>query len=126
MTKKKILIVDDDKDIQGALNIRLRANNYETFFAGDGVAAISEARKANPDLILLDIGLPAGSGFHVLDRIKQTPSLTHIPVIVVSARDAGTFKPEEMQMLKDGAKHFFQKPVDNDKLLAVIRKWLGE
>jgi DNA-binding response OmpR family regulator len=123
MANKKILIVDDDPDVRHGLQVRLKANHYDTFFAGDAVSSMSEARKCEPDLIILDLGLPAGDGFIVMERLKRMHSLALIPVIVVSARDTGA---NQERALKAGAKAFLQKPVDDAELLAVIRKALGE
>lgn len=64
--RKKILIVDDDQDFLRALALHLKGKGYETVAATDGVTAISVALEQKPDLILLDIGLPAGDGFTVL------------------------------------------------------------
>lgn len=76
-----------------------------------------------PDLMILDLGLPAGDGFSVLERLKVNESLSSIPVIVLSGRDrVGNWD----RALKAGAKTFLQKPVANDKLLAVIRLVLAE
>jgi DNA-binding response OmpR family regulator len=123
MSQKKILIVDDDPDVRLGLHIRLKANHYDVIFAADGMASIAEARKHMPDLIILDLGLPAGDGFSVMERLKANDSLSLIPVIVVSARD----RSANMELaLKAGAKAFLQKPVDNAQLLSVIRKVLGE
>ena len=66
MKTPKILIVDDDPDLRQALRLRLRANHYETVHAVDGYSAISQAYKERPNLIILDLGLPAGDGFVVL------------------------------------------------------------
>jgi DNA-binding response OmpR family regulator len=123
MGNKKILIVEDDPDVRHGMHLRLRANNYETFFAADAITSMVEARKHEPDLIILDLGLPAGDGFVVMERLKLIPSLSVIPVIVVSGR-AGLANQE--RALKAGAKAFLQKPVDNAELLAVIRQTLGE
>ena len=123
MSKKKILIIDDDADLRRALNIRLRANNYETAFASDSVMALSVARKEQPDLILLDLGLPGGDGFIVMERMKNIAALACIPVIVVSARDPQLNKA---RALAAGADAFFQKPVNNDELLQAISEALGE
>lgn len=87
MEKPKILIVDDDPDLRRGLNLRLRANHFETAYATDGFSAIAMAQKERPDLIILDIGLPAGDGFIVLDRLQQSAQLSSIPVIVLTARD---------------------------------------
>jgi DNA-binding response OmpR family regulator len=123
MGNKKILIVDDDPDVRQGMNVRLKANHYDTFFAGDALSSMSEARKHEPDLIILDLGLPAGDGFIVMERLKSIASLATIPVIVVSARDVRANKD---RALKAGAKAFLQKPVDNAELLKVIRQALGE
>ena len=123
MSNKKILIVEDDPDVRLGYHIRLKANNYDTFFAADSLTCIIEARKHQPDLILLDLGLPAGDGFVVMDRLKSNMYLAVIPVIVVTARDPHLNRKRAIQA---GAKAFLQKPVDNDELLAVIQLFLGE
>jgi DNA-binding response OmpR family regulator len=123
MGNKKILIVDDDPDVRQGMHVRLKANHYDTFFAIDALSGITEARKNEPDLIILDLGLPAGDGFVVMERLKSNPYLAVIPVIVVSARDVLANKE---RALKAGAKAFLQKPVDNAELLKVIRQALGE
>jgi len=123
MSQKTILIVDDDPDVRLGLHIRLKANHYNIIFAADGMASIAQARKHLPDLIILDLGLPAGDGFSVLERLKANDSLSLIPVIVVSARDVTANMD---RALRAGAKAFLQKPVDNAQLLSVIRKVLGE
>lgn len=121
MTKKKILIVDDDPDVRLGLHIRLKASHYETFLASDAMMAISEARKVQPDLVILDLGLPAGGGLSVLERFRANTYLAATPVIVVSAKDPAVNREES---LKRGAKDFFQKPVKNETLLAAIQRLL--
>ena len=118
MSKPKILIVDDDPDLRRALRLRLRANNYDTVHAQDGYTAVAVAQKEHPDLIVLDLGLPAGDGFVVLDRLQNIDALSSVPVIVLSARDP---QSNEERALKAGAAAFFQKPADNDELMNVIR-----
>ncbi len=122
MDKPKILIIDDDPILRLGLNLRLRANNYETAYASDGVQAIAMAQRERPSLILLDLGLPAGDGFVVLERLQQIADLSHIPVIVLTARD---IHPNRERALKAGAAAFFQKPADNGKLLSAIRATLS-
>ncbi|MCP3985223.1 MAG: response regulator [bacterium] len=117
MAGAKILIVDDDRDLRLGLNARLRANGFETAFAEDGMMTISIALREKPDAILLDLGLPGGDGFVVLDRLRANSNLAHIPVIVISARDP---EANEKRALTAGAVGYFQKPVDNEQLLAMI------
>jgi DNA-binding response OmpR family regulator len=117
----KILIVDDDPDLSQALRLRLRANHYDTVSAADGYSAIAQAHKERPDLILLDLGLPAGDGFVVLERLQRDSKLSSIPVIVLTARDP---QSTEQDVLQAGASSFFQKPADNTELLETIRATL--
>jgi CheY-like chemotaxis protein len=123
MSNKKILIVEDDADVRLGYHVLLRANGYDTFFAPDSVAAISESNKHTPDLIILDLGLPAGDGFVVLDRLRGTLPLPPMPVIVVSGRDV---RANKERALKAGARAFVQKPWDDDELLTLIARLLGQ
>jgi two-component system KDP operon response regulator KdpE len=125
MSNKKILIVEDDADVRLGYRVLLRAQGYDTFFAADSIAAISEARKHLPDLIILDLGLPAGDGFVVMERLQGPTNvdLAGIPVIVVSGRD---LRGNKERALAAGAKAFVQKPWDDDELLGHIARLLGE
>jgi|ERR1700733_4644932 DNA-binding response OmpR family regulator len=120
---KKILIVDDDPQLLLGLTPRLKANGYSVVTAADAIAALGVARKEIPDLIILDLGLPGGDGFLVLERLRNMAELSAIPVIVLSARDPGDNK---RRALNGGAVAYFQKPPDNHELLAAIRQALGE
>jgi DNA-binding response OmpR family regulator len=123
MGKKKILIVEDDPDVLQSMHVRLRAHQYDTSSASDAISCMAEARKNEPDLIILDLGLPAGDGFLLMNRFKNVPALAAVPVIVVTGRDV---RDNRQRVIEAGAKAFLQKPVNNDKLLAVIRQALGE
>jgi two-component system KDP operon response regulator KdpE len=118
-----ILIVDDDPDMLQALQIRLKASGYDVHCAEDGIGAISEARRHAPDLIVLDLGIPSGDGFVVLDTLRANIDLSSIPVIVLSGRDR---RANEERVLNAGAKAFLQKPVESNDFLAAIRQALGE
>lgn len=119
---KKILLVDDDKDLLYGMKVWLRANGYHVFFAADAMSAITTAQAERPDLILLDIGLPGGDGYLIMARLRSLMPLAHIPILVITARDAMT---HEKKALEAGAEGFFQKPFDNRLLLAAIQKALG-
>jgi DNA-binding response OmpR family regulator len=123
MTTKKILIIEDDKDLLRGLTVRLRATGYNTVLATDAVSAISVARKEDPDLILLDLGLPCGDGFTVMKRLGSLASTSATPIIIVTGRDPSTYKGRALQA---GAVAFLQKPFDNDELVAAIQEALGE
>ena len=121
MSNQKVLIIDDDKDMLRGLSVRLKANGYKVSFATDGISAISAARKEYPDVIILDIGLPGGDGFSVMERLGSLLPLARIPIIILTARDISGNKE---RALNAGAQAFLQKPVDNDVLLETIRKVL--
>ena len=122
-TNHKILLVDDDADFCRAMAIRLHAAGYTVDIAGDGYTATVKARQEEPDLILLDIGLPAGNGFAVLKRLRQlTSAIAMVPIIVLTARDP---QANRELALQNGADAFFQKPVDNQALLAKMEELLA-
>jgi two-component system, OmpR family, KDP operon response regulator KdpE len=121
--KAKILIVDDDPDLGRGLTIRLRANNYDTIQATNGGSAFAMAQEQSPNLVILDLGLPDGDGFTVLENLQKSEILSSVPVIVLSARDPVS---DERKTLNAGAFAFVQKPADNSDLLAVIRAAISE
>jgi DNA-binding response OmpR family regulator len=118
----RILVVDDALDSWDLLSSILRTNHYQPIWAADGIQALSEARKRQPHVILLDLGLPGGDGFVVLERLKSNRLLSAIPVIVVTAQDPGV---AEQKAREYGANAFLQKPVKADELIATIQGVLG-
>ena len=123
MSNARILIVEDDADVRLGYHVLLKAHHYDTAFAADATSAVSEARKLPPDLIILDLGLPGGDGFVVLERFRANANLAVVPVIVVSARD---LEGSKERALKSGAKAFLQKPWNDNELLAIIAQLLGQ
>lgn len=123
MSAKKIVVIDDDPDQQAGLQVRLTASGYDVSSARDAMQAIAVVRKVKPDLILLDIGLPGGDGHTVIARLKTLGPLASIPVIVLSAMEPAD---NVERMRAAGAVAYFQKPANNELLLAEIRKALGE
>jgi DNA-binding response OmpR family regulator len=119
MTAKKILLVDDDKDLLYGMKIWLRANGFQVCYVSDAASAIAMAKAHRPDLIVLDTGLPGGDGYMTMGRLRTLMPLTHTPIIVISARD------HRRKALEAGAEAFFQKPFDNRQLLAAIQKALA-
>ena len=115
--QRKILIVEDDADIRGLLSLRLRQRSYDTSVATDGMTALAVARREQPDLVVLDLGLPAGDGFTVMERMRAITSLADVPVVVITARDAATNREKAESF---GAVAFVEKPIDFDQLLETI------
>jgi DNA-binding response OmpR family regulator len=87
------------------------------------MTAVAAARKGSPDLILLDLGLPGGDGFVVMQRLSAIPALAVIPVIVLSARDKNA---NENRMAMAGAVAYLQKPYNDAELLVEVRAALGD
>jgi DNA-binding response OmpR family regulator len=121
MSKPKVLIVEDDDDLRRGLTWRLHASGYEIVQATDGVAAVSVAKHERPDVVLLDLGLPAGDGLAVLERYANLPDLSATPVVVLTGRDPRTAVPATR---KFHVAAFLQKPADNKDLVEAIERAL--
>lgn len=119
--RKKILIVDDDKDLARGLALRLKSSGFEVVVAPDAIAATSLARKETPDLILLDYSLPGGNGLTVLDRLKSLIIIA--PIIVFSASEIADLPKRACAA---GAYAFLRKPVENTTLLKTIHQALED
>ena len=122
MDKKKILIMEDDADTAMGLSVRLEAGGYATVTAADSKSGINLALRETPDLILLDLGLLDDNGFVMMKKMANIKPLSSIPVIVVTGRSPEVYKEP---VLIAGATAYLQKPIENDELLAVIRRTLS-
>ncbi|HYG22705.1 MAG TPA: response regulator [Verrucomicrobiae bacterium] len=126
MNRKKILIVDDNEVILKTLSLKLKAN-YDVITAVDGSEAVAAARTKKPDMILLDIGFPPEvsgvpwDGFRIIQWLKRMEEAKGIPVIIITGGDAAKYRDKAFA---EGAVAFFQKPVNNDDLLATIKQLL--
>jgi DNA-binding response OmpR family regulator len=118
----RILLVEDDADTVLALTLRLQSSGYTVLPAIDGATAIRIAGSALPDLIVLDLGLPDGDGYKVLERLKSISSTSPIPVIVLTARDP---EGNQERSYEYGAIEFYQKPVPYKWFLASIERALA-
>jgi DNA-binding response OmpR family regulator len=115
--QRTILVADDDKDLVMALSIRLRAAGYDVISAHDGDEAFELASKNKPDLIILDVRMPAGGGFTSIDRMKHSLNTRNIPVIFLTAFDDEDMRAEGRQL---GAVGFFRKPFDDSEFMEAI------
>jgi DNA-binding response OmpR family regulator len=117
--KRKILVVDDEKDIAMALKIRLRDSGYDVLVAFDSVQAYLTAQKEQPDLIILDIFIPGGGGFVVAERLKKSLTTQHIPIIFLTGISGA-----EERAFRAGACSYLMKPYNPPVLLAEVKKAL--
>jgi len=119
--KKKILIVDDERDIVKVLMIRLQSSGYEIVAAFDGAQGVFMAHKETPDLIILDIRMPAGDGFSVAERLKRSSQTLNIPLIFLTGSPE---KDAEGRAMALGARFYIKKPYDPEELLDAVRRAL--
>lgn len=122
MADEMILIIDDSADTRPVLSLQLKAQGYRTVFAADALEAITRPRQAQPDAILLDLGLPGSNGFLVLERLKATSTLAPIPVIIVSAEATAVAQAKAFAI---GAAAYLQKPVVQRTLVETVEKALA-
>jgi DNA-binding response OmpR family regulator len=120
--KPKILIIDDDVDSWNLLSTAVRAHDFYPVWAADGMQAMAAVRRHQPLAILLDLGLPGGDGFVVLERLKGNPAMRTIPVIVVTVRDR---LEAEDRVHRLGAEGYIQKPVNVEELMTSLQQALA-
>lgn len=118
---KKILIIDDEKDWIKMLIPRLENKGYEVVAAFDTLTGISQIRNTEPDLVLLDIMMPAGGGMKVLEHIRETAKMFNIKVIVITARSDQATRNQAEEL---GISGYFIKPIDITEVLRKIREAL--
>jgi CheY-like chemotaxis protein len=119
MAKRKVLVVDDEKDFAKALKIRLKTNGYDVVLAHDSIQAIMMANQEKPDLIIMDIMIPGDDGFSVTERLKQSEATRPIPIIFLTGVPGG-----EGRAYKSGASGYIMKPYHPEELLETIHKAL--
>jgi DNA-binding response OmpR family regulator len=112
---KRILVVDDDRDIVSGLSVRLEAAGYEVHSAFDGASGYDAALATQPDAMILDVRMPVMDGLSMLAKLRELPEMRTTPVIVLSA------SLSDHQMALDmGARYFLDKPCDSRTLLTAL------
>ncbi|RJP27702.1 MAG: DNA-binding response regulator [Actinobacteria bacterium] len=122
MEKKKILIVDDDEAVVRILSINLAMEGFEVYTAFDGMSAVMSAHKILPDLIILDVRMPAGDGFSVVERLRTSTKTFTIPILFLSALPKEDIEEKALQA---GVSQCFAKPFDPMALIGCINGLLG-
>lgn len=115
MNKLRILVVEDDTPIRNLISTTLKAHDYKYITAKDGENAIIQASTLNPDIILLDLGLPDTDGVEIIKKIR---TWSNVPIIVISARNEDS---DKINALDNGADDYLTKPFSVEELLARIR-----
>ncbi len=113
--KPLILVVEDDAPVRNLITVTLKTNDYKFLAAGNGGAAIMEASSHNPDIMLLDLGLPDMDGVEVIKKIR---TWSNMPIIVISARCEDS---DKIEALDAGADDYLTKPFSVEELLARLR-----
>ena len=115
MNKSLVLVVEDDTSVRNLITTTLKVHDYRYLIAPNGQAAILEASSHNPDIVLLDLGLPDMDGVAVIEKIR---SWSNTPIIVISARSEDT---DKIDALDAGADDYLTKPFSVEELLARLR-----
>lgn len=120
---KKILLVDDEKDLVATVSFRLESKGYTVAVAYDGMDALEKVKKVRPDLIILDLMLPKMDGYRVCALLKKNAQYSAIPIIIFTARA----EESDIALTKEaGANAYITKPFNPDVLLAKIKELLKE
>lgn len=115
MNKLQILVVEDDAPVRNLITTTLKANDYKHIIAENGEEAIRQASTCNPDIVLLDLGLPDMDGVEVIRKIR---TWSNMPIIVISARSEDS---DKIDALDNGADDYLTKPFSVEELLARLR-----
>jgi len=115
MNKLQILVVEDDAPVRNLITTTLKAHDYKHIIAENGDEAIRQASTCNPDIVLLDLGLPDMDGVEVIKKIR---TWSNMPIIVISARSEDS---DKIEALDNGADDYLTKPFSLEELLARLR-----
>lgn len=121
MAKKRILVVDDERNIVDLLSLILRGDGYEVATALNGVEALKKAQKELPDLVILDVNMPQIDGWNVLSSIRASENTRKLPVLMCTNKDLVS-DVERAEML--GATGYIPKPFAVDRVLKKVRQIL--
>lgn len=119
--KKKILVIDDEEDMQKLLKIRLQQENYDVITAGDGDIGVKTAESEVPDIILLDIMMPKMDGFSCLKEIRRLSKTKNIPVLMLSGKEEEKVRDLFAFQKISG---YIEKPFELDSLITKIKEIL--
>lgn len=119
--EKKILIVDDDEELVRILSVNFMMEGFQVLTAFDGMSAVMRAHKEHPDLIILDIKMPAGDGVSVVEKLRSSTKTFTIPIMFLSALPMEEIKEKAAKV---GVIHYFTKPFDLESLVNYVKRIL--
>lgn len=138
---KTVLVVDDDPDIRASVTALLEANDFATMSASNGEEGLARARESAPDIVLLDLLMPGGSGMKFLNASKTDPVLKKVPVVIVSGArkvtgvdmkyymEKSSLREKKKMLLGEDvdidAQGFIEKPFDPLELIDMVKKLTG-
>jgi len=123
MENKKILVVDDEVDLVKTIQFSLELEGYKVLVSYNGEDALAQARKENPDLILLDLMLPKLDGYKVCRFLKFDEQYKHIPILMMTAK---TQEKDKLMGKETGADEYITKPFDMEELMEKIKAYLNK
>src|SRR5512139_2634487 len=127
MSKKYVLVVDDDPDLVETVGLMLESNNFEVGKAYDGIEAEASIKSRRPDLVILDVMMPRKDGYKLCAELKKDPGTKGIPIVMLTA--VGEAVPSTSYSHYEGmtmeAEDYIEKPVDTKKLLETVRSFFS-
>lgn len=123
MKKNRILVVEDEESLLKLESILLSSKGYSVTGVMDGRSALEEVKANKPDLVILDIMLPGIDGFEVCSRIKEDPAISHIPVLILTAKKNSQDIARGQQV---GCDAYITKPFKSAKVLDMVQELLNK
>lgn len=123
MSKKRVLVVEDNMDSYELMRFVLERNGYETFLAVNGLDGVSAAQKQVPDLIIMDLSMPIMDGWTATSLIKKDEHISNIPVIAVTAY---AMPGDRIRALNVGCDEYVTKPMDLLDLVETVNLWVNK
>jgi len=118
---KKILVVEDNP-LNRDLLVQLLEDDFEVIEAEDGLVGVEQALACSPDLVLMDMSMPRMDGWEATEKLRSLDNTRHLPIIALTAH---AVKGDRERAMNAGCNEYLSKPVDEDKLFALIEKLLG-
>ena len=122
MTKRRILIADDDPDLVRMVSLELRDCGYEVFTANSGVDAVNKVYDVHPDLVILDYEMPRGDGIYVMTKMRTVLETFTIPIIMLTAYDSKDIRGQAFRL---SASYFLSKPFKPSDLIQKVKEVLA-